>query len=82
MLIVDVANGHSLACIDMVKEIKTLFPKVDVVAGSIATSDGALKLIQAGADGIRCGIGSGSICITRVVAGAGVPQLSAIFDVA
>jgi len=53
-----------------------------VVAGSIATGEGALKLIEAGADGIRCGIGNGSICITRVVAGAGIPQLSALMSVA
>ncbi len=53
-----------------------------MVAGSIATGDGALRLIEAGADGVRCGIGNGSICITRIVAGAGVPQLSALFSVA
>lgn len=81
VLVVDVANGHSKLCIDTVKELKKEFPNTDVVAGSIATGDGAKRLIEAGADGVRCGIGNGSICITRVIAGAGVPQLSALFDV-
>ncbi len=82
VLIIDVANGHSQLCIDAVKKIKSLYPEVDVVAGSVATGDGALKLIEAGADGIRCGIGNGSICITRIVSGAGVPQLTALLDCA
>lgn len=72
VLVVDVANGHSKLCIDTVKEYKNELT-VDIVAGSIATGDGAKRLIEAGADGLRCGIGNGSICITRVVAGAGVP---------
>lgn len=72
MLVVDVANGHSKLCIDTVKELKANL-NVDIVAGSIATGDGAKRLIEAGADGVRCGIGNGSICITRIVAGAGVP---------
>ncbi len=82
VLVVDVANGHSQLCIDAVKKLKSLFPEVDVVAGSVASGEGALKLIEAGADGIRCGIGNGSICITRIVSGAGVPQLSALLDCA
>eukprot|EP01016_Furgasonia_blochmanni_P002414 TRINITY_DN10948_c0_g1_i10.p1 TRINITY_DN10948_c0_g1~~TRINITY_DN10948_c0_g1_i10.p1 ORF type:complete len:571 (+),score=106.81 TRINITY_DN10948_c0_g1_i10:181-1893(+) len=82
VLIVDIANGHSQVCIDAVKALKEKYPNTDVVAGSIATADGAEKLIQAGADGIRCGIGNGSICITRLVAGAGYPQFSALLDVA
>lgn len=82
VLVVDVANGHSQVCIDTVKALKENFPNIDVVAGSIATAEGALNLIKAGADGIRCGIGNGSICITRIVAGSGVPQLSALLDVA
>jgi IMP dehydrogenase len=73
VLVVDVANGHGKLCIDSVREYKQSFPKVDIVAGSIATGDGAKRLIEAGADGLRCGIGNGSICITRIVAGAGVP---------
>ena len=82
VLVVDVANGHSQLCIDAVKKLKELFPDIDVVAGSVATGEGALRLIEAGADGIRCGIGNGSICITRIVSGAGVPQLSALLDTA
>ena len=82
VLIVDVANGHSQLCIDAVRKLKELFPTTDVVAGSVATGEGALRLIEAGADGIRCGIGNGSICITRIVSGAGVPQLSALLDTA
>lgn len=79
VLVVDIANGHSTVCIDAVKMLKEQF-KVDVVAGSIATSEGAFPLIEAGADGIRCGIGSGSICTTRIVAGSGVPQLTALLE--
>lgn len=81
VLVVDVANGHGKLCLDTVRELKK-HVTVDIVAGSIATGDGAKRLIEAGADGVRCGIGNGSICITRIVAGAGVPQLTAIFDVA
>jgi IMP dehydrogenase len=73
VLVVDIANGHSKLCIDTVRELKNRFPNTDVVAGSIATGDGAERLIEAGADGLRCGIGNGSICITRIIAGAGVP---------
>jgi len=82
VLVIDVANGHSQICIDAVERIKEQFPKTDVVAGSIATGDGAERLIKVGADGIRCGIGNGSICITRIVAGSGVPQFTALMDVA
>ena len=81
VLVVDIANGHSKVCIDAVQALKENFD-IDVVAGSVATGEGAENLIKAGADGIRCGIGSGSICTTRLVAGAGVPQLSALFDCA
>lgn len=80
VIVVDIANGHSKLCIDTVRELKEAFPKTDIVAGSIASGEGAYNLIKAGADGIRCGIGNGSICITRVVSGCGVPQLSAILD--
>lgn len=80
VLVVDIANGHSKLCIDVVRELKEAFPKTDLIAGSIATGEGALNLIKAGADGIRCGIGNGSICITRIVSGCGVPQLSALLD--
>jgi IMP dehydrogenase len=81
VLVVDVANGHSQLCIDSVRALKDRF-EVEVVAGSVATSQGALDLIKAGADGIRCGIGNGSICSTRLVAGSGVPQLTALLDIA
>jgi IMP dehydrogenase len=82
VIVVDIANGHSQLCIDTVKILKETFKDIDIVAGSIASGEGALNLIKAGADGIRCGIGNGSICITRIVAGSGVPQLSALIDVA
>jgi len=81
VLVVDIANGHAEICIEAVQRLKEQF-QIDVVAGSIATGEGAERLIKVGADGIRCGIGSGSICTTRIVAGAGVPQLSAVFDCA
>lgn len=73
VLVVDIANGHSKLCVDVVKELKENFEDIDIVAGSVATGRGAEDLIKAGADGIRCGIGNGSICITRVVSGCGVP---------
>ena len=82
MLVVDVANGHSKVAMNATEELKERFPSVDVVAGSVASGEGAENLIRSGADGIRCGIGNGSICITRVVAGSGVPQLSALKDTA
>jgi len=81
VLVVDIANGHAQLCIDAVERLKEQFT-IDVVAGSIASREGAENLIKVGADGIRCGIGSGAICTTRLVAGSGVPQLSAIFDAA
>lgn len=82
VLVVDIANGHSQLCIDVVKTLKDTFEDIDIVAGSVATGQGAENLIKAGADGIRCGIGNGSICITRIVSGCGVPQFSALQDVA
>lgn len=81
VLVVDIANGHAQLCLDAVEKLKNTFT-TDVVAGSIASREGAENLIKAGADGIRCGIGSGAICTTRLVAGSGVPQLSALFDCA
>jgi IMP dehydrogenase len=73
VLVLDIANGHSEICVRAVEQLKSEFEGTDVVAGSVASGEGALNLIKAGADGIRCGIGNGSICITRVVAGSGVP---------
>src|SRR5205085_9362761 len=80
LVVVDTAHGHSKAVLDAVTRIKRLSNAVQVVAGNIATADGAKALIDAGADSIKVGIGPGSICTTRVVAGVGVPQLTAIMD--
>ncbi len=80
-IIVDTAHGHSQGVIDTVRQIKLLHKDVAVIAGNIATSDAAKALIEAGADALKVGIGPGSICTTRMVAGVGVPQLSAIMDV-
>jgi IMP dehydrogenase len=82
VLVVDTAHGHSLGVIDMVRRIAGLPGEFEVIAGNIATSEAAEALIEAGADGVKVGIGPGSICTTRVVAGVGVPQITAIFDVA
>jgi IMP dehydrogenase len=79
-LVVDIAHGHSSYAIDTVREIKRELGDVEVVAGNVATAKGALDLIKAGADAVKVGVGSGSICVTRVVTGSGVPQLTAIMD--
>lgn len=83
VLVIDIAHGHSDFCINMLKKLKAdpLVNKVDIIAGNIATGAAAKDLIDAGADGLKVGVGPGSICITRLVAGAGVPQLSALIDV-
>ncbi|MFN3336893.1 MAG: IMP dehydrogenase, partial [Thermomicrobium sp.] len=81
VLVVDTAHGHSRAVIEMVKAIKSRWD-VDVIAGNIATGEAARALIEAGADAVKVGVGPGSICTTRVVAGVGVPQITAIMDVA
>ena len=81
-LVVDTAHGHTKGVIDMVKQVKRTFPGVDVVAGNIATAEAATALVEAGADAVKVGIGPGSICTTRVIAGVGVPQLTAVFDCA
>ncbi len=82
VLVVDTAHGHSVGVIEMVRTIKRRYPEVQVVAGNIATAEAAEELIQAGADAIKVGIGPGSICTTRVVAGAGVPQITAVMQCA
>jgi IMP dehydrogenase len=82
VLVVDTAHGHSRGVIDMVARIAGLSGEFEVVAGNIATAEAADALIDAGADGLKVGIGPGSICTTRVVAGVGVPQITAIYDVA
>lgn len=81
-IVIDTAHGHSKGVIDILKEAKKRFTSIDIVVGNIATADAALALVEAGADGVKVGIGPGSICTTRVVAGVGVPQLSAVYDVA
>ena len=81
-VIVDTAHGHSQGVLDTVKRIKTSFSNLDVVAGNVATTEGARDLAKAGADAVKVGIGPGSICTTRVVAGVGVPQLTAIMECA
>lgn len=82
VIVVDTAHGHSQAVIDAVRTIKTRFPSLNVVAGNIATAEGAKELADCGADAVKVGVGPGSICTTRVVSGAGVPQLTAIADCA
>ncbi|HEY6006681.1 MAG TPA: IMP dehydrogenase, partial [Geobacteraceae bacterium] len=78
VIVIDTAHGHSQGVIDAVRTVKTTFPGLEVVAGNIATAEAAEALIMAGADAIKVGIGPGSICTTRVVAGVGVPQITAI----
>lgn len=82
VIIVDTAHGHSQGVLDRVRWIKQNYPDVQVIGGNIATADAALALVDAGADGVKVGIGPGSICTTRIVAGVGVPQISAISNVA
>jgi IMP dehydrogenase len=82
VLVVDTAHGHSQGVLDRVAWIKKHFPDVDVIGGNIATGEAAKALVDAGADGVKVGIGPGSICTTRIVAGVGVPQVTAIDNVA
>jgi inosine-5''-monophosphate dehydrogenase len=82
VLVVDTAHGHSKNVLERVKRIKKLYPQVQVIGGNIATGEAALALVEAGADGVKVGIGPGSICTTRIVTGVGVPQISAIANVA
>ncbi|HEX9118027.1 MAG TPA: IMP dehydrogenase [Anaerolineae bacterium] len=80
VLVVDIAHGHSDNAVEMVKSLRREFPKVEIIAGNVATADGTRDLIEAGADAIKVGIGPGSICITRIVTGFGVPQLTAVAE--
>lgn len=82
VIVVDSAHGHSHRIIDQVKRTKKQYPNLEIIAGNVATADGAKALIDAGADAVKVGIGPGSICTTRVVAGVGVPQITAIMDCA
>jgi IMP dehydrogenase len=77
-LVIDTAHGHSTRVIEAVREIKTAYPETQLIAGNVATAEGTRELIYAGVDAVKCGIGPGSICTTRVVTGAGVPQITAI----
>jgi len=79
---IDTAHGHSKGVIDMLKKAKKKYPSLDIIAGNIATAEAAKALVKAGADAVKVGIGPGSICTTRIIAGVGVPQLSAIYHVA
>ena len=81
-LVIDTAHGHSAGVVSVLESVKAAFPDIDVVVGNIATGEAAKYLVEHGADGVKVGIGPGSICTTRVVAGVGVPQLSAVYDVA
>jgi IMP dehydrogenase len=81
-IVIDTAHGHSLRVIEILKKAKKKFKNLEIIVGNIATAEAALALVKAGADGVKVGIGPGSICTTRVIAGVGVPQLSAIFNVA
>ena len=81
VFVIDSAHGHSKNVIQMIKSIKKQFKDIDVIGGNIATAEGALELVNAGADAVKVGMGPGSICTTRIIAGIGVPQITAIFDI-
>ncbi|MFA6461152.1 MAG: IMP dehydrogenase [Candidatus Woesearchaeota archaeon] len=81
VIILDIAHCHSDLAIRRIREFKALFPKVDLMAGNIATADAARELIEAGADGLKVGIGPSPVCTTRIIAGSGIPQLTAVMDV-
>ena len=81
-IVIDTAHGHSAGVVNTLREAKTRYPDIDIIVGNIATGDAAKMLADAGADAVKVGIGPGSICTTRVIAGVGVPQLSAIYEVA
>jgi len=80
VICVDTAHGHSAGVLEMIKKIKSTFKNIDIIGGNIATKEGAEALIDAGADGVKVGVGPGSICTTRVVAGVGVPQITAVME--
>ncbi|MEQ9688088.1 MAG: IMP dehydrogenase, partial [Bauldia litoralis] len=82
LIVIDTAHGHSAGVLESVRRVKELSNRVQVIAGNVATADGAKALIDSGADAVKIGIGPGSICTTRIVAGVGVPQLTAVMDAA
>ena len=81
VFVIDSAHGHSKNVVDTIRMIKKEFPAIDVIGGNVATPEGALELVNAGADGVKVGMGPGSICTTRIIAGIGVPQITAILDI-
>ncbi len=81
-LTLDSAHGHSKGILEAIKELRSCYPDVQIIGGNIATYDGAMALIDAGVNAVKVGIGPGSICTTRVVAGVGVPQITAIMEAA
>lgn len=81
-IVIDTAHGHTKGVVEVLKQVKNIFPKLDIVVGNIATAEAAMYLVKAGADAVKVGIGPGSICTTRVVAGVGFPQFSAVLEVA
>ena len=80
VLVVDTAHGHSQGVLTLVARLKEAFPQVDIIGGNVATGEGARALVEAGVDAVKVGVGPGSICTTRIVAGVGVPQITAVFD--
>ncbi len=82
LIVIDSAHGHSQTVLDTVKEVKELYPDLEIMGGNVATAEGARDLINAGADAVKVGVGPGSICTTRVIAGIGVPQITAVYDAA
>lgn len=82
VIVLDTAHGHSKGVLDMVSQIRSQYPELPIIAGNVATAEGTKALIEAGADVVKVGIGPGSICTTRVVAGVGVPQITAVYDCA
>ena len=82
VVVVDTAHGHSQAVLDTVKMVRKAHPQLDIIAGNIATAQAAKDLVKAGVDAVKVGVGPGSICTTRMVSGAGMPQLTAIADCA
>src|SRR5215475_7173615 len=82
VLVVDTAHGHQQGVLDMVRRVRTRFPKVDLIAGNVATAEGTLALIGEGVDAVKVGIGAGSICTTRIIAGIGVPMITSVTDCA
>ena len=82
VIVVDTAHGHSQLVLDTLVELRRTFPSLPIVGGNVATAEGTEALIKAGASAVKVGVGPGSICTTRVVAGVGVPQLTAVLDAA